>query len=128
MDTRIGITKVQKKTRRKIMELIKVEKYLPASARSASHKSAVEMESYVKAIAESNEGKLVSFKISEPGTALIFVSGDTARQQVLREFKKLDGVVVSETSGLLLQQEKNKKLQEKSDQARARYATRTAVK
>ncbi len=107
---------------RRKMDKIAIAGHLPTSVRSATHKSAVDMMQIVKAIAEANEGKLESFEISKPGTALLFVVGDAARQAIIREFKKLEGVVVEEVSALELQRVQNKKLQQRSDASKARLA------
>jgi hypothetical protein len=107
------------------MEMIQIEKYLPDTARKKTHKSAVAMELFVRTLVEANEGKLISFEITGPGTAQLFVSGDEARQEVIREFKKLDGVVVSEVSALGRQFSENKKMQKKADRMREVNKKRT---
>ena len=103
------------------MELIKIEKYLPDSARKPNHKCAVSMEKMVRVLAESNDGKLERFEVPTPGTALLFVVGDMARQAVMREFKRLESVVVSEIPAFVVEQARNKKAQERADKTRIRH-------
>jgi len=64
--------------------------------------------------------------VSEPGTALLFVIGDLARQAVMREFKRLEKVVVTEVPALSVQQERNKKEQERANRMREAAAKRKA--
>jgi hypothetical protein len=108
------------------MEMIKIEKYLPDSVRKATHKDAQSMEQMVRILAETNEGRLQSFDVPNPGTALLFVIGDLARQAILREFRRLENVVVSEVSALTVQQEKNQRAQERTNKMRAALAKRMA--
>lgn len=108
------------------MEVIEIAGYLSDSVRKAKHKSAANMERDVRVIAEANDGKLASFEISKPGTALMFVIGDQAKQAVIREFKRLTDVIVSELPALTVQQEKNKKEQDRANRMRAAAAKRLA--
>jgi len=104
------------------MELIEIAGYLPDTVKKATHKTAAKMEQFVQVLAEENAGKLSSFEISNPGTALLFVVGDQAKQAIIREFKKLQNVVVQELSALAVQRERNKKEQERANNQRAALA------
>ena len=108
------------------MEMIRIDGYLPDSVRKASHKDAQSMERMVRILAETNEGKLQSFEVPKPGSALLFIIGDLARQAIMREFKRLENVVVSEVSALSVEQEKNIKAQKRADKLREAIAKRLA--
>ncbi len=108
------------------MEMISVAGYLPDSVKKSKHKTAINMEKMVRVMAESNEGTLSSFEVSKPGTALLLVIGDVARQAIIREFKRLENVVVAEVPALTVQMEKNQKEQERANKMREAFKKRVS--
>lgn len=108
------------------MMMIDISKFMPDSAKSLKHASAVSLRLLVENIAEANGGKLISFEIPKPGTARVMVSGDAAHQAIIREFKKHSGVQVSEVDAIDVEADKNRKRQLKADKARARFKVAAA--
>ena len=99
-------------------EMIEVSGFLPDTAKNMKHRTAREMEQVVRGLAESSGGKVQSFEISKPGTALLFVIGDQAVQLIMKEFKALQHVTVSLVPALEVHLAKNKKVQEKANRMR----------
>ena len=106
------------------MEMIEIAGYLPTSAKTIKHSTARQMESVVRAMAEENGGKLVSFEVPNPGTALLMVMGESAQQFIVREFKRLADAVVRQISALDVHRERNKRAQGKVDHMRELAANR----
>ena len=101
------------------MEMIEIAGFLPDTAKNLKHRSARDMEQVVRGMAESNGGKVQSFEVSKPGTALIFVIGDPALQFIMKEFKSLPDVTVSLVPALGVHLARNQKVQEKADRMRS---------
>jgi hypothetical protein len=101
------------------MEMIEISGFLPDTAKNVKHRSARDMEQVVRGMAESNGGKVQSFEVTKPGTALLFVFGDQSMQFIMKEFKLLQNVTVSLVPALGVHLAKNKKVQEKADHMRA---------
>jgi hypothetical protein len=104
--------------------MIEIAGYLPTSAKTVKHSTARQMETVVRAMAEENGGKLVSFEVPKPGTALLMVMGEPAQQLIVKEFKRLADAVVREISALDVHRERNKRAQGKVDNMRAQAANR----
>ena len=100
------------------MEMIEISGFLPDTAKNTKHRSARDMEQVVRGMAESNGGKVQSFEVTKPGTALLFVIGDQAMQFIMKEFKQLQNVTVSLVPALGVHLARNKKVQEKADRLR----------
>ena len=100
------------------MEMIEIAGFLPDTAKNMKHRSACDMEQVVRGMAEANGGKVQSFEVTKPGTALLFVIGDQAMQFIMKEFKTLRNVTVSLIPALGVHQARNQKVQEKADRLR----------
>ena len=101
------------------MEMIEISGFLPDTAKNMKHRSARDMEQVVRGMAESNGGKVQSFELTKPGTALLFVIGDQAIQFIMKEFKTLPNVTVSLIPALGVHLARNQKVQEKADRLRS---------
>jgi hypothetical protein len=106
------------------MEMIEIAGYLPTGATTVKHSTAKQMEIVVRGMAEENGGKVVSFEITKPGTALLMVMGEAAQQLIVKEFKRLQDAVVTQISALDVHRERNKRSQERADRMRAQAAKR----
>ena len=106
------------------MEMIEIAGYLPTSVTTVKHARARQMETVVCAMAEENGGKVVSFEVPKPGTALLMVMGESAQQLIVREFKRLEDAVVRQISALDVHRERNKRAQGKVDHMRELAANR----
>jgi hypothetical protein len=106
------------------MEMIEIAGYLPTSAKTVKHSTARQLETVVRAMAEDNGGKLVSFEVPKPGTALLMVMGEAAHQFIIREFKRITDAAVRQIPALDVYRERNKRAQKKSDHMRELAAMR----
>lgn len=101
------------------MEMLEIAGFLPDTAKNMKHRSARDMEQVVRGMAESNGGKVQSFEVTKPGTALLFVIGDAAIQFIVKEFKMLHDVTVSLVPALGVHLARNQKVQKKADRMRS---------
>ncbi len=106
------------------MEMIEIAGYLPTSATTVRHSTAKQMDIVVRGMAEESSGKVLSFEVTKPGTALLMVVGEAAQQLIVKEFRRLQDVVVTQIPALDVHRERNKRSQERADRMRAQAAKR----
>lgn len=103
------------------MILIKIEGYLPDTANSNEHSSAVSLREILDDTAKSLSTSVSYYAVSK-GAAVVGLQDDKATEKLSEQFNGLENVTVTEISKIAYQRELNLLAQEKVNKMRAKKA------
>jgi hypothetical protein len=101
------------------MKLTKLDRYLPDTASSNEHASAVRLKETLDSLAKSESTTVSLFDVSSHGTAVFGLADDKAMEKIAAQFREDKDVEVSETTMISFQREMNRAAQAKVDKMRA---------
>jgi hypothetical protein len=104
------------------MKLIKLVKYLPDTANTNEHASAVRLKELLDSLAKSESTSVSLFDVSLHGIAVFGLADDKAVEKIAEQFRADKDVEVSETTMISFQREMNRAAQVKVDKMRAERA------
>ena len=110
----------------KLMKLIELLGYLPDTATTNEHATAVRLKELLDSLAKGENTTVSLFDVSEKGTAVFGLADDRALEKVAAQFRDEKDVEVSETTMISFQRKMNRAAQEKVNKMRAKKARKTA--
>jgi len=107
------------------MKLLKIVGFLPDTANSLEHNSAVGLKALIDDIAKSMGTTVSTFDVTK-GTAVVGLADDKATDRLRGEFAEEKDVTVSEVTLVSFQRELNRAAQEKVNKMRAKKVSKRA--
>ncbi len=108
------------------MKLTKLDKYLPDTASSNEHATAVRLKELLDGLAKGENTTVSLFEVSEGGIAVFGLADDRALEKVAAQFREEKDVVVTETTMISFQRERNRLAQVKVNKMRENKKKKTA--
>ena len=100
------------------MKLIKLVGYLPDTASSSEHATALRLKELLDSLAKSENTTVSLFEVSEKGTAVFGLADDGTLEIVAGQFRDEKDVTVTETTLVSFQREQNRLAQAKVNKMR----------
>ena len=100
------------------MKLLKLQNFLPDTASAVEHPKAKSLKDLLDNLAKGENTSVILFDVSDKGVAVFGLADDQALGRVAAQFREEKDVVVSETTMISFEREKNRVAQEKVDKTR----------
>jgi len=106
------------------MNLKKFEKFLPDTANSADHASAVDFRTLIDGLIHETGSSVTLFEVNT-GEVIVGFSDDKAKKVIDEAFSGLEGVTISDITDVQYQFEKNRERQKKIEALRKTRSDKT---